>query len=164
MGKKSSSFPKRKKQTVGKRILSKAKKTSKKGVRSAKKFAKKNELGKKALKYGPGAVKAGLGVGGLAASAMTGNPMPLALTGAAGAIVDEGASALREHFSRRNTGTSAGASAVASMPTGADVGASAAAPLLPADHFPRLKKASISKQGYQRRRGRLMGGRASHEV
>ena len=140
-----------------KKIEKKIEKGTVKAARKSGKFAKKHKLGQKALKYGPTAVKAGLTLGGLAASIATGEPGPLALTGAAGELIDQGASALRRHFSERGVPSAPGSNATASMPTGAQVGParSIAAPYVPEgpEGFPRLKKRPVSRAEYKK--GRL---------
>lgn len=144
-----------------KKIEKKIEKGTKKAAKKSGKFAKKHKLGQKALKYGPGAIKAGLNLAGLAASVATGEPAPLALTGAVGELVDAGASALRQHFSERGVPSTPGSNATASMPTGAQVGParSVAAPYVPdgPTGFPRLKARPVSRKEYKK--GRRAGKR-----
>lgn len=151
-----------------KKKFAKVKKLERKGqkaiIKGAKKggaFAKKHKLGQKALKYGPGAIKAGLTVGGLAASIATGEPGPLAITGVAGELVDQGAAALRRHFSERGVPAAPSSNATAAMPTGAQTGPprSVAAPYVPEgpEGFPRLKKRPISRSEYKK--GRRYAGK-----
>lgn len=99
MAKKSSGGGLKKKLSKIKGAISKK---AKKGEGKVKRYVKKHQIGKKILDYGPGVAKALLSAGGVGATIATGNPMPMAVAGAASAGVDEAANALKSHYSARN--------------------------------------------------------------
>lgn len=109
------------------------------------------------LKHGHGILKSGLRLGGLAASVMTGSTMPIRITGAAGQVLDAGSRALGDYFNSREGDDGDNPA----MPTGAS--SSSGAPLLPADHFPKLKKSTITPQNLKIRKRKAKGGRAPYE-
>ena len=63
--------------------------------RSSKRWAKRHHLGRKALDYGVPVAAAGLAAGGIGASLLTGNPIPLAAGAAGGAALQSFADDMR---------------------------------------------------------------------